>query len=72
MEVIREHMGQLCKSQLQTGTCQEHSPAREQQKREHLPSACAAASADLQHPLQGIQGIEWGTLCSRETGGTGL
>ena len=44
----------------------------------HLPSAsaetepCAAAAVDLQHPLKEIQGGEWGTLCSRETGGTGL
>ena len=28
----------------------------------------AAAAVDLQHPLRGIQGGKWGTLCSRETG----
>ena len=49
--------------QLQTGTCQEHLPATEQQQG-HLPSASeetepwAAAAADLQHPLRGIQGRE--------------
>ena len=43
----------------------------------HLPSAsaetepCAAAAADLQHPLREFR-VEWGTLCSRESGGTGL
>ena len=52
--------------------------ASEQQQEGHLPSAsaetepCAAAAADCQHALRGIQGGEWGTLCSRETGGTGL
>ena len=51
--------------QLQIGTCQEHLPATEQQQG-HLPSASegtetrAAAAADLQHPLRGIQGREWG------------
>ena len=50
--------------------------ATEQQR--HLPSAsaeiepCAAAVVDLQQPLKEIQGGEWGTLCSRETGGAGL
>ena len=29
-------------------------------------------AAELQHPLRGIQGGEWGILCSRETGATGL
>ena len=47
----------------------------------HLPSiftgikSCAAAVADFQHPMKGIQGGEqkWGTLCSGgETGRTGL
>ena len=65
------------KCQLQIGACQGHLPGTEQQQG-HLPSAsagiepCAAAAADLQHPLRGIQGGKWGTLCSRETGGTGL
>ena len=44
----------------------------------HLPSAsakigpCAAVAADIQHSLRGMQGGEWGTLYSRDTGGTGL
>ena len=65
------------KCQLQIGACQEHLP-RTEQYQGHLPSAsaetepCAAAAADCQHALRGIQGGEWGTLCSRETGGTGL
>ena len=39
-----------------------------QQQQGHLPSAsvemepCSAAAADHQHPLEGIQGEEWGTL----------
>ena len=62
--------------QLQTGTCQEHLPATEQQQG-HLPSASeetkpwAAAAADLQLPLRGIQGREWGTLL-QETGGADI
>ena len=60
----------LC--QLLIGTCQEHSPATKQQQEGHLPSACAIAAADLQYSLKRIQGGEWGTLCSRETDGTGL
>ena len=35
-------------------------------------ASCATAAADLQHLLREIQGGEWGTLCSRETGGMGL
>ena len=39
----------------------------------HLPSASAETdrcqAANLQHPLRGIQGGQWGTLCSREIGG---
>ena len=41
----------------------------------HLPlesEPCATAAAHLQHPLRGIQCGEWGTLCPRETGETGL
>ena len=41
----------------------------------HLPlwrrSPVAAAAADFQQPLRGIQ-VEREALCSRETGGTGL
>ena len=45
-----------------------------------LPSAsvgtelCAAAAVDLCHALKGVRGGQqgWGTLYSRETGGTGL
>ena len=56
-------MGEIgtCICQLQTDTCQEHLPVTEQQQG-HLPSAsveiepCAAAAANLQHPLRGIQG----------------
>ena len=50
--------------QLHIGTCQEHLPGTEQQEQGHLPSASlesephAAAPADLQHPLRGIQGGE--------------
>ena len=56
--------------QLQTGTCQEHLPATEP---EHLPpEPYAASAANLQHPPWGTQGGELVTLCSRETGGTGL
>ena len=52
------------------GTCQEHLPATEQ---EHLPpEPYAASAANLQHPPWGTQGGELVTLCSRETGGTGL
>jgi len=64
-------------SQLQIGTAKA-LPVTEQQPQVHLPSAsaetepCAAAAANLQYPLRGMQGGEWGTLCSRETGGTGL
>ena len=44
----------------------------------HLPSAavgtesCSAAAVALRLTLKGAQGGEWGTLCLRETGGTGL
>ena len=44
----------------------------------HLPSAavgtesCSAAAVALWLTLKGAQGGEWGILCSRETGGTGL
>ena len=47
----------------------------EQQR--HLPSAStetephAAIAVDLQQPLREFR-VEWGTLCSRESGGTGL
>ena len=57
---------------------EEHLLATEQQQQKHLPSVSveiepyAAAAADLQRPLRGTQGGEWGTLCSRETGGKGL
>ena len=50
-------------------------PVTEQQG--SLPSAsaeiepCTPAAADLKH-LEGVQGGEWGTLCSREPGGTGF
>ena len=50
--------------QLQTGTCQEHLLATEQQQQKHLPSGSveiqpyAAAAADLQYPLRGVQGGE--------------
>ena len=39
--------------QLQIGTCQEHLSVTEKQQG-HLPSACAAPAADLQHSLKGI------------------
>ena len=45
---------------------------------EYLPSDsvdiefCAVADVDLWHALKGVQGGEWSTLCSRETGGKGL
>ena len=54
------------------GTYQEHLWATERPQQGHLPPACSAAAADLQHSLKGIQSGERGTLCSRETGGTGL
>ena len=47
----------------------------EQQR--HLPSASremeppAAIAVDLQQPLRGFR-VEWGALCSRESGGIGL
>ena len=50
--------------QLQIGSCQERFPATEQQQQGHLSPAsaetepCAAAAADLQHPLRGVQGGE--------------
>ena len=43
----------------------------------HLPSASteiephAAVAVDLQQPLRKFR-VEWGALCSRESGGTGL
>ena len=43
----------------------------------HLPSACmeiephAAIVVDLQQPLREFR-VQGGTLCSRESGGTGL
>ena len=56
-------MGEIgtCICQLQIDTCQEHLPVTEQQQG-HLPSASveiepgAAAAANLQHPLRGLQG----------------
>lgn len=56
--------------QLKIGTCQEYLLVTEQQG--CLPSACAAAAADFWHFLKGIQDEEWGTVCSRESGGTCL
>ena len=47
-------------------------PVTRQQQEGHLPSVCTAAAADLGHSLKGIQGGEWGTLFSRESGETGL
>ena len=50
-------------------------PRTEQQR--HLPSASmeiephAATSVDFQQPLREFR-VEGGTLCSRESGGTGL
>ena len=50
-------------------------PTTEQQS--HLPSAStetephAAIAVDLQQPLREFR-VDWGTLCSRESGGTGL
>ena len=50
-------------------------PTTEQQR--HLPSASmetephAAIAVDLQQPLREFK-VERGTLCSRESGGTGL
>ena len=47
------------------------------EKQRHLPSASmeiephAATSVDLQQPLREFR-VEGGTLCSRESGGTGL
>ena len=67
-----------CKSrQLQTDTCQEHLPVKEQQQQCFLTASmetepCAAAGANLQHPLRGVQCGERGMLSSRETDGTGL
>ena len=58
--------------QLWIGICQEHLPVTEQQLHGHLPPACAATTADLQHLLKGIQGREWGNLWFRETAETGL
>ena len=36
-----------------------------------LSQPCAAAVADLQHPLRDFR-VEWATLCSRESDGAGL
>ena len=50
-------------------------PTNEEEK--HLPSASteiephAAVAADLQQSLREVR-VEWGPLCSRESGGTGL
>ena len=50
-------------------------PMSDQQR--HLPSASkevephAAIAVDLQQPLREFR-VEWGTLCSRESDGTGL
>ena len=62
---------------LQICTGQEHLPVIERQRERSPPASvettpCVAVVADLQHPLRGIQGGEWDTLCSRKTGGTGL
>ena len=53
--------------QLQIGACQGHLPSVS----EEIESNPAAA-VDLQHTLKGVQGGEWGALCSKETGGTDL
>ena len=58
--------------ELWPGTCQENWLVTKQQQQGHLPSACAAAANDIWYSLKGIQDGEWGALCSRETGGTGL
>ena len=52
-----------CLSQLQVAACQEHLPMIEQQQQEHLPSACATASADLQHPWGELR-VESEALCT--------
>ena len=65
------HFFFLSQCQRKIGTCQEHLPASEEQHG-HLPSAGAAAAADLEYSLKGIQIGECHTLDSRETGGTGL
>ena len=63
----KPHSLQYC--QLQVGTCRGHLPSTSTRIK-----SCAAAAADLQHPLKGVQGgvQKWGSLCSRKTGRTGL
>ena len=60
--------------QLQVSTYQEHHQRLNNEGICHLPlepEPHAAAAADLQQPLREFR-VERGTLCSRESGGTGL
>ena len=52
--------------QLQIGTCQGHLPSASVEI-----EPCAALAVDLQRPPEGVQGGVR-TVCSRESGGTGL
>ena len=72
-----EWISDLEDCQLQTGICQEHLLATEQQHGPLPPASVeveprAAAAAGLPHALRGVQGGQGGTLCSRATGGAGL
>ena len=53
--------------QLQIGACQGHLPSVSKEIESHPPAA-----VDPQHTLKGVQGGEWDTLCSKETGGADL
>ena len=65
---IRTRLSEWMKSELQIGSCQEHLPVTEHQKGiSHFLCYCGYCPSTLNSQIG-----EWGTLFSRETGGTGL
>ena len=63
--LLLPHLPRGC--QLQIGTCQRDLPSASAKI-----ESCLAAAVDLPHGQKGVQSGQWDTLCSRETGGTGL
>ena len=65
----------LCRCQLQIGTYQEHCQWLNNKGICHLPlqrlNPMLLIAVGLQQSLREFR-VEWGTLCSRESGGTGL
>ena len=61
--------------QLQTGTCQEHCQWVNYKGICHVvvveTEPCATAAVDLQQPLGEFR-VQWGSVCSRASGGTDL